>query len=96
MNSKVVDNAEQQQFEMDAGDGHRPIIAYERHGEQIVLTHTEVPEALSGRGVGSQLVRGALELIRVGGLRVVPQCAFVAAYIQRHPEEQDLLTDPSS
>jgi predicted GNAT family acetyltransferase len=94
MNSKVVDNAEQHQFEMDAGDGHRPFIVYELHGEQIVLTHTEVPEALSGRGVGSQLVRGALELIRAGGLRVVPQCAFVAAYIQRHPEEQDLLTDP--
>jgi predicted GNAT family acetyltransferase len=94
MNSKVVDNAERHRFEMDVGDGHRPIIVYELHGEQIVLTHTEVPEALSGRGVGSQLVRGALELIRAGGLRVVPQCAFVAAYIQRHPEEQDLLTDP--
>ena len=94
MTNNVVNNAEQHRFELDTGDGHRSFIAYARHGGTVVLIHTEVPEALSGRGIGSQLVRGALELIRADGLRVVPQCSFVAAYMQRHPEEQDLLAGP--
>ncbi|MFC7739081.1 GNAT family N-acetyltransferase [Roseomonas sp. GCM10028921] len=95
MTNKVVNNAEHHRFEMDTDDGHRPFIAYSQHSGTIVLTHTEVPEALSGRGIGSLLVRGALGLIRTDGLRVVPQCSFVAAYLQRHPEEQDLLAGPS-
>jgi predicted GNAT family acetyltransferase len=45
-----------------------------------------VPPAFEGRGVGSQLVRGALELVRARGERVVPVCGFVAAWMRRHPE----------
>jgi hypothetical protein len=53
--------------------------------------HTEVPEALSGQGVGSRLVRGALDLIRAEGLMVVPSCSFVAAWIGKHPDYADLV-----
>ena len=49
------------------------------------------PPAIEGHGVGSKLVRGALDAARDQGLRVVPQCPFVAAYIKRHPEYEDLL-----
>ena len=53
--------------------------------------HTEVPQALAGQGVGSKLIRGALEMVRAQGLKVVPQCLFVWAYMGKHPEYNDLL-----
>jgi hypothetical protein len=55
------------------------------------MMHTEVPKQLEGRGVGSQLVRGALDIIRKRGLRVVPRCPFVKSYIERHPDYTDLV-----
>jgi predicted GNAT family acetyltransferase len=57
----------------------------------ITFTHTEVPAEISGHGVGSQLVRGALEAARAQGLKVVPKCPFVAAYMAKHAEFNDLL-----
>ena len=86
----VQDNRAEQEFTLDI-DGGRAIAAYQREGDRIVFTHTEVPPALEGRGVGSRLVRGALDQVRDAGLKVVPQCSFVRAYIQRHPEYRDLL-----
>ncbi|HEY8614473.1 MAG TPA: GNAT family N-acetyltransferase [Roseomonas sp.] len=94
MAGAVTDNRAQDRFEMDAGGSQPAIIAYEREGDRIVLTHTTVPEELSGQGVGSRLVSGALAMIRAEGLRIVPRCSFVAAYIDRHREEQDLLATP--
>jgi predicted GNAT family acetyltransferase len=91
MTGDVTDNRHHSRFEMEVGAEDPAIIAYERHGPRIVLTHTVVPEAASGQGVGSRLVRGALALVRQEGLQVVPRCSFVAAYIERHPEERDLL-----
>ncbi|WP_338663587.1 GNAT family N-acetyltransferase [Pararoseomonas sp. SCSIO 73927] len=89
--SDVIDNTARHRFELDVGVGEPAIIAYERDGDRIALVHTIVPEAASGQGAGSRLVRGALAMIRSQGLRVVPRCSFVAAYIERHPEERDLL-----
>ena len=65
-----------------------------RSGDRrIALLHTEVPEALSGRGVGSKLVRGALVALRAEGAKVVARCEFVAAYIGRHPEHRDMVAE---
>lgn len=64
---------------------------YKLSGGTIVFMHTEVPESLEGQGVGSALVRGALEHAREQGYGVAPLCPFVAAYIRRHPEYQDLV-----
>ena len=50
-----------------------------------------LPRELGGRGVGSTLVRGALEAIRAKGLKVVAKCPFVAAYMGKHPEFKDLI-----
>ena len=61
-----------------------------REGDAIVFTHTQVPPALEGQGVGSRLIAGALAQVREAGLKVVPACSFVAAYVQRHPEAADL------
>lgn len=75
-----------------AVEGDLAIAAYRREGDVVVFTHTLVPEALEGHGVGSRLVKGALDDVRAQGLKIVPACAFVAGYVERHPEERDLLT----
>ena len=64
---------------------------YEHQGGAMLITHTGVPRALEGRGIGSRLIRGVLADARRRGLKVVPLCSFVATYITRHPEERDLL-----
>ena len=53
--------------------------------------HTETPAHLQGRGIASQLVRGALDEARAKGLKVKPRCSFVGQYVARHPETHDLL-----
>ena len=93
MQGEVTDNREQNQFEMRVGEALARIV-YRREGGRIALIHTEVPDALSGQGIGSRLVRGALDRVRAEGIRVIPSCSFVAAYIARHPEDQDLLAEP--
>jgi len=86
----VRDNKAEQEFELDV-DGHRAVAAYQIEGDRIVFTHTGVPKALEGRGVGSKLIRAALDSARDQGLKVVPQCWFVRGYIERHDEYRDLL-----
>ena len=56
-----------------------------------MFTHTEVPEAREGQGVGTALIRAALASARARGLTVIPICPFFAAYMRKHAEEQDLL-----
>ena len=66
---------------------------YIQRGKKILFTHTEVPPALEGQGVGNALARAALEYAKREGLRVVPLCPFVAAFIKRHKEYQPLVED---
>jgi predicted GNAT family acetyltransferase len=90
MASEVRDNPDLHRFEL-AVDGSVAVAAYIRRGNEIVFTHTEVPSALGGRGVGSKLAQGALDLVRAGGAKVVAQCPFIASWIARHPDYADLL-----
>lgn len=88
----VVDNSAAQRFEMDI-NGKSAFVTYRRSSGVMTLLHAEVPPEESGRGLGSELVRGALQLARAQRLKVVARCPFVANYIQIHPEFQDLLAD---
>ncbi|WP_156680953.1 GNAT family N-acetyltransferase [Sphingomonas profundi] len=88
--SDVRDAPSESRFVLKEAGG-TAFAAYQRRGESIVFTHTEVPDALAGHGVGSRLVRGALDAARAEGLTVVPECSFVRDYIDRHPEYRDLL-----
>jgi uncharacterized protein len=92
MMAHVEKNAAGSRYEMQV-EGHTALVQYrdERDGT-VRLIHTEVPDALEGRGIGSSLARGVLEAIRAEGRTVVPQCTFIAAYIDRHPEYHDLVT----
>jgi len=88
----VRDNQAMRRFEMASGNA-TAFVEYRRTGDQIVLTHTEVPESMSGQGVGSKLVAGVLDAIRAEGVTVVPECEFVASFIQRHPGYQSLVAE---
>ena len=84
MSEAVRNDAGADRYELDV-DGGMAIAAYRAEGNVLVFTHTEVPEALEGRGIASRLIKGALDDIRASGRRIVPQCPFVAAYIERPP-----------
>lgn len=76
--------------ETPAGPGE---LTYTLGEGRMDLRHTGVPAAAEGQGFGTALVAFALEHARTAGLRVVPSCPFVAAYIREHPESQDLVAE---
>ena len=86
----VTHNEAAQRYEIVV-DSRIAFSAYERRGDEIVFTHTEVPEALEGRGIGSALARAALDDARAKNLTVVPLCPFIRAYIERHPAYLDIV-----
>lgn len=67
-------------------DGKLAVAEYVVEGDRALFTHTFVPPELRGRGLAERLVRAGLEWARYERLRVVPQCSYVAAFLQRHPE----------
>lgn len=72
-------------------DGAEAVLDYELAGDVVTFTHTFVPPALRGRGLAEALVRRGLADARAAYRRVVPQCSYVARFIERHREYQDLL-----
>jgi uncharacterized protein len=89
----IVDNAARGRYEYEI-EGQTAFINYRRANGVVSLTHAEVPTELEGRGVGSFMVRGTLDLIRERAEKVIPMCSFVEAFIRRHPDYQDLLANP--
>jgi predicted GNAT family acetyltransferase len=90
MTSSVRDNIALARFELDA-DGVTAFMNYRLDGDVIRLEHTETPPQARGRGIASQLTAGVLEIVRKRGLKVVPRCPFVRAYLAQHPQFSDLL-----
>ncbi|MEW6644384.1 MAG: GNAT family N-acetyltransferase [Pseudomonadota bacterium] len=81
----VRDNPALQRFELDVGDAVA-FANYRIAGGNVIITHTETPRALRGRGLASELVQGALRLIAARNQKVVAGCSFVVDYLHRHPE----------
>jgi predicted GNAT family acetyltransferase len=90
MDNAVRDNPERRRFELDTPGGIA-FANYRRDGGVVTIMHTEVPAHVNNKGLGSQLVSGALDLLRAEGAKVVPLCPFVGAFIAKHPEYADLL-----
>ncbi|HEX9965875.1 MAG TPA: GNAT family N-acetyltransferase [Allosphingosinicella sp.] len=90
MKSEVRNNEAKGQYELEV-EGRLALAAYRLGDGRITFTHTEVPDELEGRGIGSRLVEAALEDARERGLKVVPACPFVKHYMDKHPETQDLM-----
>ena len=89
MTNTVRDNTERHRFELDA-DGHIAFRRLQARSRLLTILHTEVPKALEGRGIGSALIRGVLDVARSEGLKVNPLCPFAKAYLERHAEYADL------
>jgi predicted GNAT family acetyltransferase len=88
--SDVLNNKAHHRYEL-AIEGHIAATHYSIADGVITFIHTEVPPELGGKGVGSKLIKGALDQVRADGLKVIAQCPFVKAFIEKHPDYQDLL-----
>ncbi len=90
MEITLINNEEHKQYETVVED-HLSIVEYIVAQNKMYLTHTEVPPALNGKGVGSALVKAVLTDIEKKGMQLVPLCPFVAVYVKRHPEWMKLV-----
>ena len=90
MNLSIAHNTTASRFETTV-DGHRCVADYQLHDAVMTMTHTYVPRVLEGRGIAAALVAAALAHARAAGWRVRPACSYVARYMQRHVDTQDLL-----
>jgi uncharacterized protein len=91
----IADNPAEHRFELRSGGGGQ-VVAHADYNllkGSVMFTHTEVVPEHENQGLGSRLVKSALDDVRKRGLQVVPVCAFVAAFIHEHPEYQDLVTE---
>jgi uncharacterized protein len=86
----VQDNPARGRYEALVDGQVAALLFYRARKGELILVHTEVADEFEGQGIGSRLVAGALEDIRARGLRIVPICPFVKAYLERHPEYTDL------
>jgi predicted GNAT family acetyltransferase len=96
MEPTVHDVPEADRFEIRDGDRVLGVAAYERRGDTVAFTHTEVDPDAGQSGLGSVLVRAALDEVRGRGGSVVPRCPFVRGWIDRHPDYTDLVVRTDS
>ena len=89
-NLTITHDEQAKRFESSI-DGHTGYISYQERDDTLVYDHTIVPQELGGRGIGSALVKHALNYAREQNKKVIPQCSFVSSYISKHPDYQDLL-----
>ena len=87
----VVDQPDRHRYALLVDDEVVGFARYVRRGGRIIFVHTEVDPAWGGKGLGSVLARGALDAARAEGAPIVPLCPFIAAYVDEHPEYQDLV-----
>ena len=90
MSETVIDNPAHHRYELTV-DGVTAYVAYSRAPGTITLIHTIVPEALAGRGIGSRLAKFVLDDARHNGEKVIVQCPFIAAFLKKHSEYNDLI-----
>jgi uncharacterized protein len=88
--TETVNNKAKHRYEI-AVDGHIAATYYAIADGVITFIHTEVPPELGGKGIGSKLIKGALDQVRSDGLKVIAQCPFVKAFIDKHSDYADLL-----
>jgi predicted GNAT family acetyltransferase len=88
---EVVDVPERHRFEIRVDGVRAGHAEYSRKGDRLIFTHTEIDDAYEGQGLGSKLASGALDAARATDHPVVPLCPFIASYVEKHPEYDDLV-----
>lgn len=91
MTKEVRRNPDRSRYELFVDGDLVGIAVYRLQGDEVVIPHTEIDRDKRGRGLGAVLVQGTLDDVRRMGSTVVPQCWFVAEFIDDHPEYQALL-----
>jgi predicted GNAT family acetyltransferase len=91
MTVEVRDNAEASMFQVFVDGEAAGRAEYRREDGNVVFTHTVVDPGHEGEGLGGKLARGALDLVRADGGKVVPSCPFIKGWIDKHEDYQDLL-----
>jgi predicted GNAT family acetyltransferase len=91
MPNVVQDNPDKQRFEIIVDGEVGGFAAYRVRDGAVVITHTQVEPEHRGGGIGARLARGTLDALRDRGARVVPSCPYIAAYIAKHPQYEDLV-----
>ncbi|MGZ5938201.1 MAG: GNAT family N-acetyltransferase [Rhizomicrobium sp.] len=86
----IVNSKTHHRYEL-AVEGHIAAAYYKIADGVITFVHTEVPPELGGKGIGSRLIKGALDQVRGDGLKVIAQCPFVKAWIDKHPDYSNML-----
>jgi len=90
----IRDNVEKHRFEVDLGDGSMGIAEYTLPKGKIAFTHTAVPNAHQGEGIGSALIRFALRAARERGLQVIPICPSLPRTLKSTPKSRICSTQP--
>jgi len=90
-NANVRHDESQQRYVIEVEGKELGMAAYQDDGQRRIFSHTEVDPSLEGKGMGSKLVREALEDTRQDGKRIVPVCEFVAAYVKKHRDWDDII-----
>ncbi len=92
MDYPIVHNPSKSQFELTI-EGKNAVVDYFLSNDTMTITHTYVPHALEGRGIGSALAGYVLDYAKKNGLKIIPACSFIRVYLDRHPEYQILRVD---
>jgi uncharacterized protein len=92
---EIVDNAAERRYEARLRGELAGWVDYGRVGARLVALHTEVLPAFEGRGIASALVRRVLADARASGTTITPRCPFFVRHFDRHPEDADLIANPS-
>jgi predicted GNAT family acetyltransferase len=88
---QITENDGRHRFEAVLDGEVAGFVSYRREDDRVVLVHTEVDPRFEGKGVGSALARGVLDRLRDEGVVVVPECEFIAGWIEKHPDYADLV-----
>ena len=86
----LKDNTELNRFELEI-EGITAFLEYKRSGDWLFLIHTEVPEAMEGKGVGSAIIQKTLQYAKDNNYKIVPICPFVQSFLKRHPEWNEIV-----
>lgn len=86
----IKDNKEKSRFEVEI-EGSTAFVEYKTEPDVLVLTHTEVPKELGGRGVASEMVEVVLLQAELRGYKIKPECGFIKSYIEKHPEWKSIV-----
>ena len=88
---RITDNPERRRYEVYLGTELAGFTDYHVQPDLLTLLHTEIEPAFEGQGIGSRFLAGVLDDVRSRGLRVLPICPFVRAFLQKNPVYDDLV-----